>query len=655
MKRKMMVGIAAAVIIMAGFICFCIWFLSGAGSSYYYGQIDNSKVEQAKSKGGVVSFSGNMDYSYTLFCYNEDGRGKNITFGTSRELKEGAFIRLTVMPVRGVLEWNEVQYEELPAAVRGKYTSSENEQAGQNPTEPTQQEPLSEEIIFHSPEIERRTRELLGKPEGAVTKSDVLAITEFGFDGYEEISCEKPFLDFQWFCNLEKVNLYNCNVQSLEGVEALTALKALWVSDNCIRDITPVTRLTGLVGFHCVGNEIEDYAPIGGLVHLEDLEIGNTPETEVDITLVANLTDLKALYARGCGISDISVLSGLTQLEELNLGENRISDISPLKNMQNLTEVCLDNNNIVDISPLGNKQKLTRLNLENNQISNITPLYGLHALTDIELEGNRISDSDFKRFCEEKQDDLITVTQTGKLREDMPEFLFQLTAYYDFLTESYALQTVEVYQGDTRLQTISIPELTMGGQTCIDASLGDTLGFELEDVNFDGYQDIRLFDTLNGNYRTEWVYLVWNAEEQRFENDARLNQISLAVFNQEEQLIYGMERGGAACHYYSTYQYIDGEIVKIRYCEEEGLDLSDEQIKQYYDAASVKTNGTAFDAWYEHVMERNAASGELETVSEEYVFNPYDSEGKAIEKEEEQLRVEVASGLGAQISADISR
>lgn len=123
MKKKMTVGIAAAAIIIAGFICFCIWFLSGAGSTYYYGQIDNSKLERVESKGGVIDFSGNgnMDYSYTLFCYNEDGKGKDITFGASKELKEGAFIRLTVMPVRGVLEWSEVRYEELPAAVQGKY------------------------------------------------------------------------------------------------------------------------------------------------------------------------------------------------------------------------------------------------------------------------------------------------------------------------------------------------------------------------------------------------------------------------------------------------------------------------------------------------------------------------------------------------------
>lgn len=516
----------------------------------------------------------------------------------------------------------------------------------QNPTETVQQVSLSEEILFHSPEIERRTRELLEKPEGAITKSDVLAITEFDFDGYEEISCGKPFLDLQWFCNLEKVSLYHCGVQSLEGVEALTALKTLWVSRNHITDITPVSSLTRLVSFHCLGNDIDDYTPVSGLVHLEDLEIGNVSEAKVDITFVTNMTNLKSLFARDCGISDISALGGLAQLEELSLGYNRISDISPLKNLQNLTKVYLNNNRIDDISPLENKQKLTSLELENNRISDIAPLYGLHALKHIELKGNRISDSAFEQFCAERKDELITVTQTGKLREDMPEFTFRLTAYYDLRREGYALQTIDVYQGDTLLQAISIPELTWEGQT-----LQSTLEIVMEDVNFDGYQDILVFDVLNGNYRTEWIYLVWNVEEQKFENDIRLNQISLAVFDQEKQLIYGMERGGAAYHYYSTYQYIDGEIVKIRYYEEEGIFIFDEKIRQYYDAASVETGGVTFDAWYAHVMERNAASGQLETVSEEYVFESYDSEGKAIE--EEQLRIDVSSELGAQISADI--
>lgn len=120
MKKK---TIFATGVIAFIAICFCVFLLSGAGSTYYYSQIDNSKIEQVESAGGVINFAGSMDYSYTLRCYNQDGKGKDITFGASRELREGAFLRLTVTPIRGVLEWSEIQYDELPIAVQEQYTA----------------------------------------------------------------------------------------------------------------------------------------------------------------------------------------------------------------------------------------------------------------------------------------------------------------------------------------------------------------------------------------------------------------------------------------------------------------------------------------------------------------------------------------------------
>ena len=123
MKKKIIFGITVAIVIGVGFICFCMWFLSGTGSAYYYTQIDNSKIEKVNSRGGVIDLHGGMSYSYTLPSYDENGNEKFITFGTSRELKEGAFIRLTVMPIRGVIEWSEVQYDELPMVVQEQYTA----------------------------------------------------------------------------------------------------------------------------------------------------------------------------------------------------------------------------------------------------------------------------------------------------------------------------------------------------------------------------------------------------------------------------------------------------------------------------------------------------------------------------------------------------
>lgn len=125
MKKQAAVTIGAAVLLI-GLVGFCAWFLSGIGSTGYYTQIDNSRVEQVKTGGGVISLKGSLPYSYTLTAYDETGGEKEITFGTSRELRDGAFIRLTVMPIRGVLDWIEVRYDELPAAVQGRYAALPN-------------------------------------------------------------------------------------------------------------------------------------------------------------------------------------------------------------------------------------------------------------------------------------------------------------------------------------------------------------------------------------------------------------------------------------------------------------------------------------------------------------------------------------------------
>lgn len=91
------------------------WICSGSAEGYYYVQVDNSKTKELESKGGVIDPTGGMSLSYTLLAYDKEGAEKEISFGTERELREGAYLRLTVVPVRGVVEWMEVQPEDIPA------------------------------------------------------------------------------------------------------------------------------------------------------------------------------------------------------------------------------------------------------------------------------------------------------------------------------------------------------------------------------------------------------------------------------------------------------------------------------------------------------------------------------------------------------------
>lgn len=50
MKKQIKIATGAAAVLLIGLIGFCARFLSGSGSTEYYSQIDNSRVEQVDPK-----------------------------------------------------------------------------------------------------------------------------------------------------------------------------------------------------------------------------------------------------------------------------------------------------------------------------------------------------------------------------------------------------------------------------------------------------------------------------------------------------------------------------------------------------------------------------------------------------------------------------
>lgn len=102
---KEKIPIIIAVIIVIALMVGAYYFLV-IHKDQYYTQIDNTKIEE-------VSGSGDMKYQYTLTAYNKNGKEKEIKFKTSRELREDAYLELEVMQIRGVVNWREVQQDEL--------------------------------------------------------------------------------------------------------------------------------------------------------------------------------------------------------------------------------------------------------------------------------------------------------------------------------------------------------------------------------------------------------------------------------------------------------------------------------------------------------------------------------------------------------------
>ena len=100
--------IIIAVIIVIALAVGAYYFLI-VHKEQYYTKIDNSKIEEV---------SGDMRYQYTLTAYNKNGKSKEVQFKTSRELRDGAYLELDIMQIRGVVDWREVQENELPNDVK---------------------------------------------------------------------------------------------------------------------------------------------------------------------------------------------------------------------------------------------------------------------------------------------------------------------------------------------------------------------------------------------------------------------------------------------------------------------------------------------------------------------------------------------------------
>ena len=112
MKKILTALLVVVVVVIAGGV---VLFWTGIGQEPYYTQIDNSRCVE------IVPDAG-MTHEYTLTAYDTEGQAKDITFRTERVLRERAYLKLTVAPLRGVINWEEVSLDDMPQAARACFS-----------------------------------------------------------------------------------------------------------------------------------------------------------------------------------------------------------------------------------------------------------------------------------------------------------------------------------------------------------------------------------------------------------------------------------------------------------------------------------------------------------------------------------------------------
>ncbi len=248
-------------------------------------------------------------------------------------------------------------------------------------------------VEFPDENLEKAIRIAIDKPKGEIYYSDVK--------------------------NLKQLDAIARGIEDLTGLENLKGLEKLGLWSNKIGNsqLVHLKGLTNLKFLDLAANKFT-YIPANsfeGMSKLEELVLDENQITEIhkdafnglerltgllleenrisNIDCVKKLDKLNTLFIRNNKyISDLTPMANLVNLKELWANDNNISNIDALYNLTELEWVELENNKIKDISSLSNCTKITKLKIANNQIENIDVVSKMTNLEWLEAKNNIISD-----------------------------------------------------------------------------------------------------------------------------------------------------------------------------------------------------------------------------------------------------------------------
>jgi hypothetical protein len=220
------------------------------------------------------------------------------------------------------------------------------------------------EVAFPDPPLEEVIRASIGKPAGAIYRSDLLPVLS--------------------------LNANNRAITDLSGLEYCLNLETLLIWRNSVSDLSPLAGLVKMRTLQAVDNNISDITPLSELVNLEQLMLNNNSIS--DISAMTNMAKLSDVNLAANDVTSIAALAEKAAMAHLNLEQNGISDIGPLAGMTNLTSLNLYANQVTSVAPLAGMTKLTWLSLYANHVSDVGPLQGLTSLHELYLNDNQIVD-----------------------------------------------------------------------------------------------------------------------------------------------------------------------------------------------------------------------------------------------------------------------
>ena len=188
---------------------------------------------------------------------------------------------------------------------------------------------------------------------------------------------------------LETLDLSNCTLSSLSGMDALTQLKVLNLSQNTIRNLSPISAALSLQQLDLSHNAVTDLSALSALANLTALDVSHN--SVANLTPVCGIPTLSVLKASHNQIGNIDGLRQLPVLQVLDISYNAVVDVTALTVCTEMTDLNISNNQITDISTLATMKKLEQFDISHNQIPALPAFMGDCALVNLNAAYNLLT------------------------------------------------------------------------------------------------------------------------------------------------------------------------------------------------------------------------------------------------------------------------
>lgn len=269
-----------------------------------------------------------------------------------------------------------------------------------------------------------------------------------------QIAAQLP--DLSSLSHLNRVEIWNCDFENLEGLSKTRSLNFLHITSDTITDLSPLSKLPGLAT-----------VDITGCRNLTSLD-GFNPGAMTRFTIESDY------------IRDISALAECNTLSELRIESNSLTDYSPLGGCNMLTSVNIVSfDRTVDFSGLGECAKLRELDLASNHTIDLSFTSDLSKLKSLHLDCPNIAGAESVAACTELETFELLV-------RDEP-----INRSFDFLSGLHKLNRIKLQGVGTDLEFLQ-------GVTSED---NHKMALELHgsEINWDGLRYVSRFSELNVN------------------------------------------------------------------------------------------------------------------------------------------------------------